>query len=61
MAVPKSTPDDWVKSIYRRCLARNPTDTELAVAKAFVASNGEAALADFSLAMFNTNAFVYLP
>jgi len=61
MAVPKSTPDDWVRNIYRRCLARNPTDTEMAVAKAFLTSNGEPGVANLSLAMFNTNSFVYLP
>ncbi|MBL8827640.1 MAG: DUF1553 domain-containing protein [Planctomycetaceae bacterium] len=53
------------KLIYQRCLAREPSAAEMQAAMKFLRENGDSSrgaerLADFCLAIFNLNEFVYI-
>lgn len=61
--------EDAVKEIYRRALARHPTESEIRQSLAFisaqtdsyeVANAGDLALADFCQVVFGLNEFIYL-
>ena len=54
--------DDRLDHLYRVVLARDPTETERAQARAFLAGPAdEGAWVDLALAMLNRNEFVYVP
>ncbi len=60
-----SDPLAQTRLIYQRCLAREPSVAELQAATAFLAGPGDATgrftrLADFCLAIFNLNEFIYV-
>jgi len=56
-----SDPANQIKLIYERCLGRVPTEREIAAGQKFLsAGKSTERLADYCLAMFNLNEFVYV-
>jgi hypothetical protein len=54
-------PTAQVTALYRRALGRPPTDAEMRLCREFLTRQGNRALADLCLAVFNTNEFAHVP
>jgi hypothetical protein len=54
-------PAAQITALYRRALGRPPADAEMTLCREFLARQGNRALADLCLAVFNTNEFAHVP